>query len=312
MGEVWKAHDANLDRVVAIKMLTPGALDDATTRERFRREALVLSRLSHPGVATDLRLRRPGRPRLPGHGVRAGGTLRSRARDGPTAARHHAPAGRGHRRRPRECAPARGAAPRPEAGQRRCSPPTATPRSSTSGWRCSSPPGKATGRMTQTGADRRVAAVHGAGAAVRRGRRHPHRCLRAGGDAVRDGHRATALRQGPPRGADVRDHQQRRADACARSIRTAPAELDRLLGECLRKDPAHRPASAAEVGDSLRRMPATGGASARPPVPVSQAIRAIAVLPFRNVSQDPCPGVLRRRDDRGDHLRPGAHQGAHG
>jgi eukaryotic-like serine/threonine-protein kinase len=52
MGEVWKAHDANLDRVVAIKMLLRGALGDATARERFRREALVLSRLSHPGVAT--------------------------------------------------------------------------------------------------------------------------------------------------------------------------------------------------------------------------------------------------------------------
>jgi serine/threonine-protein kinase len=33
-------------------MLLRGALGDATARERFRREALVLSRLSHPGVAT--------------------------------------------------------------------------------------------------------------------------------------------------------------------------------------------------------------------------------------------------------------------
>src|SRR3977135_854517 len=52
MGEVWKAHDDNLDRDVAIKMILPGTLGNATTRERFRREALVLSRLSHPGVAT--------------------------------------------------------------------------------------------------------------------------------------------------------------------------------------------------------------------------------------------------------------------
>ena len=51
MGEVWKAHDDRLDRTVAIKMLH-GALDDDTNRERFRREARVLSRLSHPGVAT--------------------------------------------------------------------------------------------------------------------------------------------------------------------------------------------------------------------------------------------------------------------
>ena len=52
MGEVWKAHDANLDRVVAIKMLLRGALGRRDCRERFRREALVLSRFSHPGVAT--------------------------------------------------------------------------------------------------------------------------------------------------------------------------------------------------------------------------------------------------------------------
>ena len=52
MGEVWKAHDSNLDRVVAIKLLLRGALDDATTRERFRRGAMVLSKLSHTGVAT--------------------------------------------------------------------------------------------------------------------------------------------------------------------------------------------------------------------------------------------------------------------
>ncbi|MDQ3672832.1 MAG: protein kinase [Gemmatimonadota bacterium] len=52
MGEVWKAHDDKLDRDVAIKTLLRGTLIDTTSKERFRREALVLSRLSHPGVAT--------------------------------------------------------------------------------------------------------------------------------------------------------------------------------------------------------------------------------------------------------------------
>ena len=37
MGEVWKAHDDNLDRDVAIKMLLRGTLGHATRRERFRR-----------------------------------------------------------------------------------------------------------------------------------------------------------------------------------------------------------------------------------------------------------------------------------
>jgi eukaryotic-like serine/threonine-protein kinase len=52
MGEVWKARDEHLDRDVAVKVLARGALDDVSARERFRREAHVLARLSHPGVAT--------------------------------------------------------------------------------------------------------------------------------------------------------------------------------------------------------------------------------------------------------------------
>src|SRR5439155_24777429 len=52
MGEVWRAHDANLDREVAVKLLAPNALSDGLSRERFRREAHVLASLSHPGVST--------------------------------------------------------------------------------------------------------------------------------------------------------------------------------------------------------------------------------------------------------------------
>src|SRR3954467_13793553 len=51
MGEVWRAHDANLERDVAIKLLAANALSDDATRARFRREALVLASISHPGVA---------------------------------------------------------------------------------------------------------------------------------------------------------------------------------------------------------------------------------------------------------------------
>ena len=83
MGEVWKAHDDNLDRDVAIKMILPGTLGNATSRERFRREALVLSRLSHPGVATifDFDVRN-GCEFLVMEYV-AGGTLQSRLDAGP-------------------------------------------------------------------------------------------------------------------------------------------------------------------------------------------------------------------------------------
>jgi eukaryotic-like serine/threonine-protein kinase len=51
MGIVYRAHDEQLDRDVALKMLPAGTLSDAT-RTRFRKEALALAKLDHPSVAT--------------------------------------------------------------------------------------------------------------------------------------------------------------------------------------------------------------------------------------------------------------------
>ena len=52
MGVVYRAHDEQLDRDVAVKVLRAGSLTDETRRKRFRTEALSLARLNHPNIAT--------------------------------------------------------------------------------------------------------------------------------------------------------------------------------------------------------------------------------------------------------------------
>lgn len=51
MGVVYRAHDTRLERDVAVKVLRAGTLADPAARKRFRREALLISRLSHPYIA---------------------------------------------------------------------------------------------------------------------------------------------------------------------------------------------------------------------------------------------------------------------
>jgi uncharacterized membrane protein YgcG len=52
MGEVWRADDLVLGRVVAVKTLVQGHAEDDEHRARFRAEARAAARLSHPGIAT--------------------------------------------------------------------------------------------------------------------------------------------------------------------------------------------------------------------------------------------------------------------
>ena len=50
MGEVWRAYDTAIDRVVALKLLPAGFADDQVYQERFRREAHAAASLNEPHV----------------------------------------------------------------------------------------------------------------------------------------------------------------------------------------------------------------------------------------------------------------------
>jgi eukaryotic-like serine/threonine-protein kinase len=50
MGEVYRARDTRLDRIVTIKVLPASFANDADRLQRFEREPRVLSSLSHPNL----------------------------------------------------------------------------------------------------------------------------------------------------------------------------------------------------------------------------------------------------------------------
>jgi len=50
MGEVYKARDSRLDRVVALKVISPLLAQTVELRQRFEREARTISQLTHPNI----------------------------------------------------------------------------------------------------------------------------------------------------------------------------------------------------------------------------------------------------------------------
>jgi len=52
MGEIYKARDSRLDRIIAIKVLRPELVQRNDLRQRFDREARTVARLNHPHICT--------------------------------------------------------------------------------------------------------------------------------------------------------------------------------------------------------------------------------------------------------------------
>lgn len=52
MGDVYKAHDRKLDRVVAIKILKAEYNDDSNFIRKFKRESLAAASISHPNIVS--------------------------------------------------------------------------------------------------------------------------------------------------------------------------------------------------------------------------------------------------------------------
>ncbi len=52
MGEIYKAEDSRLNRLVAVKILSPGMSTDPDRKRRFFQEAQAASALNHPNIIT--------------------------------------------------------------------------------------------------------------------------------------------------------------------------------------------------------------------------------------------------------------------
>ena len=282
MGEVWRARDANLDRDVAIKFLRTGMSVGTETRERFRREALVLSRLSHPGVATVFDFdTQDGTDFLVMEYV-PGGSLETRIATGPLslddltrfgaaiAEALHSAHARGVLHR--DLKP--GNVVLTESGQ---------PKILDFGIAALMDTDPGAARLTQAGM------ILGSLPYMA-----PEQLADDPTDARTDIYALGVLlfEMATGRRPFIKERREAlmfeifsNAPPTVRSLRPeVPAAVDQLIDACLRKEPAERPASAAQVAETLR---AVAGGTTSGAMAARETVRGIVVLPLRNVSGDP-------------------------
>src|SRR5258706_3536324 len=87
MGEVYRAHDARLDRTVAIKVLPASFSADRDRLQRFAQEARAAAALNHPNILSIFDIGdEDGAPYVVSE-LLEGETLRDRLRSGPLSSR---------------------------------------------------------------------------------------------------------------------------------------------------------------------------------------------------------------------------------
>ncbi|HJW09410.1 MAG TPA: protein kinase, partial [Holophagaceae bacterium] len=83
MGEVYRAKDTRLDRMVAVKLLPPHLQESADALVRFEREAKAVAALNHPNILAIYEFGREGAVAFAAMELLDGETLRERLRHGP-------------------------------------------------------------------------------------------------------------------------------------------------------------------------------------------------------------------------------------
>jgi serine/threonine protein kinase/Tol biopolymer transport system component len=86
MGEVYRARDSRLQRIVAIKIIRADLTTDSDFRRRFEREARIVSSLDHPNICTVFDVGREGDKDYLVMEFLDGETLASRLQRGPLPA----------------------------------------------------------------------------------------------------------------------------------------------------------------------------------------------------------------------------------
>ncbi len=88
MGEVYRARDTRLDRIVAIKVLPPVMAVDSDRLQRFQHEARILSALNHPNLLAIYDVGSEGEVHFLVSEFLTGHTLRTLLDESPLGVRH--------------------------------------------------------------------------------------------------------------------------------------------------------------------------------------------------------------------------------